>query len=238
MSSPIIGITISRTLSKYGYSLLAITEAYTQSISKSGASPVLIPLGLPEEQLLDIISRVDGILFAGGGDIHPNAYGSQMHPLVAEVDADRDRVEIFLAQQIIEQKMPFLGICRGIQLLNVAMGGTLWEDLEDQRPGSFRHSYFPEYPRKYLAHPVDIEPDSKLASILQKHNIMVNSLHHQGIRQLAPGLKPIATAPDGLVEAAEIPGYPFGVAVQWHPEWLPDTAAQNELFRSFYLATL
>lgn len=237
MSSPIIGITTSRTLSKYGYPLLALTEAYTQSIARSGATPLLIPLGLSEEQLMDVLDRIDGILFAGGGDIHPGAYGSQMHPLVAEVDADRDRVEIFLAQRVIEQKMPFLGICRGIQLVNVALGGTLWEDLEDQRPGSSRHSYFPEFPRKHLAHVVNIYSNSKLASILQTDQAQVNSLHHQGIHELAPGLMATAVAPDGLIEAAEIPDYPFGIAVQWHPEWLPDSAAQDELFHSFYLAT-
>ena len=238
MSHPSIGITVSRTLSKYGYPLLSLTEAYTQAISKTGASPVLIPLGLSNDQLLVIMSKIDGILFAGGGDVHPGAYGSQLHPLVADVDTDRDRVELFLARQVIEQQMPFLGICRGIQVLNVALGGSLWEDLEDQCPGSLHHSCFPEHPRQHLAHSVDLEPTSQLARILNTNQLSVNSLHHQGIRELASGLQAIAFASDGLVEAVEIPGYPYGIAVQWHPEWLPTEAAQDELFHSFYQATL
>ena len=236
MSAPLIGVTTFRSLNQYGLPQVGISEAYTKALMNAGACPVLIPLGLPTERLEDLISRLDGILFTGGGDIHPQHYGSQMHPLVDDIDAERDEIEINLVQKITKTELPFMGICRGLQVLNVALGGSLYKDILDQRPEARKHQYYPNWPRNYLAHAVRIESTSQLGRILGLENVEVNSLHHQGIRNLAPGLQATAFAPDGLVEAFEVPGRPFALAVQWHPEWLQEHVPMQTLFRAFVQA--
>jgi putative glutamine amidotransferase len=135
-------------------------------------------------------------------------------------DADRDRVEIALAREAVAVGKPLLAICRGHQLLNVALGGTLWEDIETRMPGARRHNYYLSHPRDLLAHDVTIAPGSLLGRQLGCETIGVNSLHHQGVRSLAPGMEAVALAEDGLVEAAEVRGHPFALSVQWHPESL------------------
>ncbi len=236
MAQPIIGLTCSREKNQHGYTYLYVVEAYTAAINRAGGCPVLIPLGLAHDTLKAILDRVDGVLFTGGGDVYPEQYGSQMHPLVAGVDRDRDAIEIQLLQDIVRIKLPFLGICRGLQVINVAFGGTLYEDLLDQRTNSLRHQYFPEFERTHLAHVVNFEPNSQLTQILGVSSAQVNSLHHQGINRIAPNLRTTAYAPDGLIEAFELEEYPFGLAVQWHPEWLPRKAEMVSLFEAFIKA--
>ena len=233
MVAPVIGLTMSRTTSQQGLPMMSITDAYVAAILEAGGIPVMIPLGISEEQVADITNRLDGVLFTGGGDVHPFKYGGQEHPLVNSVDEDRDRVEIELFQEIVQDQLPFLGICRGLQVINVACGGSLYEDIVDQRPGSFRHSYYPDWPRDYLAHNVKISEESRLAQIVGQTELQVNSLHHQGINLAASGLKVTAHAPDGVIEAVEMPAYPFGLAVQWHPEWLRDQEQMRAIFRAF-----
>lgn len=236
MPAPLIGITTYRTKNRYGYPQICVNEAYITSLTNSGAVPTLIPLGLSEENMRSLLDRLDGVLFSGGGDIQPERYGSQPHPLVDNVDPDRDRVELFIFDQVVQRQKPFLGICRGLQLINVALGGTLYEDISDQRPDSLSHQNPDTLPRDTLSHPVSVLEDSLLHQILDQRDPPVNSLHHQGIRRLASPLKPTAYAPDGIIEAFEIPDYPFGLAVQWHPEWLQEHAAMQRLFRSFVQA--
>lgn len=238
MTTPLIGLTTFRQVDPYGQPQLAIKEAYVRALSAAGAAPLLIPLGLPEATLDNIIAGLDGVLFTGGGDVHPEHYGGQMHPLVDEVDLDRDRVEIYLVKQTIESGMPFLGICRGLQVINIALGGTLYEDILDQRPGALHHQYYPNWPRDYLTHEVCIETDSRLHRIVGNEKLAVNSLHHQGIRQLAPPAKPTAFAPDGIIEAIELPAHPYGLAVQWHPEWLPAHSSMQAIFQDFVAAAI
>ncbi|MBN1145660.1 MAG: gamma-glutamyl-gamma-aminobutyrate hydrolase family protein [Anaerolineales bacterium] len=238
MPIPLIGVTTYRTPSKYGYAQNCVSEAYTSSLASAGAAPLLIPVGLPEPGLDALWPRLDGILFTGGGDIDPQQYGGEPHPFVSDVDIDRDRMEIHLFNHILEDRLPFLGICRGLQVINVALGGSLYEDIIDQRPDSLKHQYFPDWPRDYLAHTIQIENDSRLASILGAESLQVNSLHHQGVRRLAPGLQASAYAPDGLIEAFELPGHPYGLAVQWHPENLQAHAPMQALFRSFVQAII
>jgi putative glutamine amidotransferase len=134
--------------------------------------------------------------------------------------------------------LPFMGICRGIQLINVALGGDLYTHISDQLPGALEHACFPQYPPEHLAHPVEVKPGSRLAQSLGSSTmIQVNSLHHQGIRTLAPEAIPLAWAPDGLVEAIQVPGNPYGLAVQWHPEWLPEDPNAQALFAAFIETT-
>lgn len=236
MSSPLIGLTTYRHLNNQGLPLHSITEAYVRAVSNAGGLPVLIPLGLPEETLDKLFQRLDGILFSGGGDVQPERYGSQPHPLVDDVDNDRDRVEIHLLQRTVQQGLPFIGICRGLQVINVALGGTLYEDILEQRPDSLKHRFYPDWPRTYLAHTIQLEKDSRLSQVLGASSVQVNSLHHQGIRELAAPLQAAAYAPDGLIEAFELAQYPFGMAVQWHPEWLQEHPPMQSLFREFVRA--
>jgi len=237
LSQPVIGVTTYRNQNPLGFSQCSLAEAYIQALASAGAIPVLIPLGLTQSALDAIVTRLDGILFSGGGDVEPERYGSLPHIKVDGVDTDRDWIELHLLKNVINNNMPFLGICRGLQVINVALGGSLYEDLFDQRPNTIRHQFVTGMPRDFLAHTVQIEPESRLASILQLSETKVNSLHHQGIHRVAPGLKITATAPDGVVEGIELPNYPFGLAVQWHPEWLQTNPAMQALFRAFVNAS-
>jgi len=236
MMAPLIGITTYRHLNKQGYPLISLNEAYVQAVSQAGGIPILVPLGLPKNQIAAILLRLDGILFSGGGDIEPGRFGMEPHPEVTGVDLDRDRVEIALAQDAVQKGVPFLGICRGIQILNVALGGTLYTHIPDQVPGAVHPPYIEENPRDFLAHEVTIQAGTQLYKILGESQVRVNSLHHQGILDLAPGLVESAHASDGVIEAVEMPGHPFGVAVQWHPECIPSLAPMRALFKSFGVA--
>ena len=233
MKLPLIGLTASRLTGKSGHPMHAVPEAYVRALSEAGALPALIPLGLPEESLGALLARLDGVLFTGGGDIVPERYHGAAVEQVHDVDPDRDRVEFCLVEDVLKSQMPFLGICRGFQVVNVAMGGTLYEDIGSQCDGALKHDYYPDWARDHLAHEVQLEPGSRLADILGGTRIQVNSLHHQGVRELAPGLLSVGHSPDGLVEAVEVPGHPFGLSVQWHPECLPDRLEMRRLFRAF-----
>lgn len=220
-------------MNRRGMQLVALAEAYVKALAEAGASPVLIPTDLDEDDLAALFSRLDGIVFTGGGDIHPAYYHTAEHPKVDEVDTARDRTEFYLLNRVIEEGKPFLGICRGIQLVNVGLGGTLYSDIADQVPNALRHDWYPDWPRDHLAHSVQLESSSLLGKLLGQTEIHVNSLHHQAIAKLAPGLKPTAYAPDGIIEGVELPDHPFGLAVQWHPEWLTASAPMRALFKAF-----
>lgn len=240
MKRPLIGITTYRTKNPFGNPILALGENYVQAISQAGGIPILLPLGLPETQLRSLASKLDGILFSGGGDIDPTLYGMGNDPKVKGIDLDRDRVEIQLIRAAISEGLPFLGICRGLQMINVALKGTLYTDIADQHPQALKHDYYPDWNRDHLPHTVRIAPDSCLAAIFKISEPAVNSLHHQGIRDLAPSLKAVGWAPDDLIEAVERPDSHFGMAVQWHPEWLTDhprtQAPMRALFQAFVAA--
>ncbi len=231
MNPPVIGITTKRQTNTYGFPEIAVAETYPQAILRAGGLPVLIPLGLPEDRIKQVLSSLDGVLFSGGGDIEPQAYGAGMTDKVHTVDADRDRVEIGLVREVVEGGTPFLGICRGIQLINVALGGTLYRDILAEHPDAIEHTYYPDWPWNHLAHTVDVQADSLLADILGTTEIPVNSLHHQAIKGVASDLVPVAYAPDGIIEGVALPDHPFGLAVQWHPEWLPEHEPMRALFR-------
>lgn len=236
MANALIGITSFQTLNQYGYPMHAVMASYIQAVARAGGLPLLIPLGLENPAYEAIFERLDGVLFTGGGDVHPDHYGGKQHTRVGDVDAERDRVELWLAQAVIAQDKPFLGICRGCQVLNVALGGTLYEDILDQKEDAIKHDYYPDIPRSLLAHEVKIEPGSRLAGILGLTATQVNSLHHQGIKRLASRLSASAHAPDGITEAFELPNHRFGLAVQWHPEWLQEHEPMRKLFETFVQA--
>jgi putative glutamine amidotransferase len=232
---PLIGCTTYRKTADNNppIELFGIRPAYIEAIVAAGGIPILIPLGLSEEDLLTVLAEVDGLLLPGGGDVAPSLYqGVSDHATIAGVDPDRDRVEFALVRAAVAQQKPLLAICRGHQVLNVALGGTLWEDVYSQMHGAALHDYYRSHPLNHLAHSVDVCPGSCLAHYLAKPQTQVNSLHHQGIRRLAPELAVAAVAPDGLIEAVEAPGHPFALGVQWHPENLiHDDPSMLALFR-------
>jgi putative glutamine amidotransferase len=230
---PIIGITVYDGTSESALPIAALNIAYINAILQGGGLPILIPNQLHETEWRDLYPRLDGILFTGGGDIRTEIFNGTPHPKVGELDEERDTLELGLFRQVVEDGKPFLGICRGCQVANVAMGGMLYTHITDQLPNALRHDWYPDVPRNHLAHPVRVEEGSRIALIFGEPLLQVNSLHHQGIKALASGLKAVGFAPDGLVEAIEIPDHPFGIAVQWHPEWLTDQLPMRRLFSTF-----
>jgi Predicted glutamine amidotransferases len=232
MMQPIIGVTTYQGKNDEGYPIIALQRAYVDSLIQAGSVPVLIPSFLPSETFTAQLDRLDGILFTGGGDIAVDRYGGKPHSRINDVDPERDSLELSLLELFIKKEKPFLGICRGFQMINVALGGTLYTDIEDQKQGAIKHDYYPECPRSYLAHNVAVKAGTRLAKIMGETDIPVNSLHHQGAKDISLGLIKSAIAPDGLVEAVELPDHPFGIAVQWHPEWLKDQMVMRNLFRA------
>lgn len=234
---PVIGITVYDGVSQSGLPIAALNIAYINAIRQAGGLPVLIPNQLGENEWRDFYPLLDGIMFTGGGDIRTELFEGIPHPKVDEVDDERDSLELSLLRQVSEDGKPFLGICRGCQAMNVALGGDLYTHIPDQLANALRHDCYPDMPRDFIAHPVRVEEGSKSGLIFGEPILKVNSLHHQGIKKLAPGLKAVGFSPDGLVEAVEIPDHPFGIAVQWHPEWLTEQKPMQRLFSAFVEAS-
>lgn len=217
-----------------------MSQRYVQTLTNAGAIPWLIPL-VDDETLRGVYDALDAVFLPGGADIDPMSYGKGPHPLCDKTDKERDRVELALAKWAMQDGKPVLGVCRGLQLINLAAGGTLYQDLADQLPGSIKHDYFPfggqTYTRDYLAHEVNVAPRSRLAALYGEGPLRVNSMHHQGIEKLGDGLVPTATAPDGLIEGIEGANGAYLVGVQWHPEALTDNDAESrKLFTEFIAA--
>lgn len=238
MAAPLIGVTSNFSPPKGGgpFGTISIGESYIQAVIQAGGLPVILPVGLSQAGMADLLARLDGVLITGGSDLDPARFEGVPHPRVYGIDPLRDELEIQLIRMAARDGKPFLGICRGIQAVNVALGGSLYTDLADQLSGALRHDWYPDIPRNYLAHPVSLQPGSRLAQILGGETVEVNSLHHQGVARLASSLTAVAYSPDRLVEAVELPGHPFGLAVQWHPEWLQEYAPQRQLFQAFVRA--
>jgi putative glutamine amidotransferase len=210
---------------------------YMESVRRAGGEPIEVAAGgeSPEQ----IVARVDGIMLTGGGDVDPTLYGEAPHATFQAAEADRDTFEIALTKAAIAANVPFLAICRGMQLLNVAMGGTLIQDIPSQVPGALDHSV-PE-PRAHVAHEVWVSKDSRLSTLLAEHmedgeTCHVNSRHHQAVATVAPGFDVTATSPDGVIEAMEKPGAAFCIGVQWHPENFWRTGEFRSLFEGFVQA--
>lgn len=233
---PLIGIPCFKSEEGRGV-FLGQNASYVEAIGAAGGAPILIPLISDEEKLRAIYVKLDGLLLAGGGDVDPSYYGEERHPACSKVDPLRDWVELTLARWALAEGLPILAICRGIQVLNVAAGGTLYQDLPSQRPSEIDHTYHPERPLTELVHSVEVEPGSRLAGIVGEGCLAVNSGHHQAVKDVAPGFKVAARAPDGVVEAIESEAHPFALGVQWHPEELvKDASHMQRMFEDFVSA--
>lgn len=231
----IIGITTNNTTNSYGQPIVLLQRAYVKAVMDAGGVPLLIPSLVAEDGWDAVYSRLDGVLFSGGGDISLDYFRGDLHPRIDDVDLERDSVEVKMVQAAASDGKPFLGICRGIQMINVALGGTLYTHIPDQLPNALDHDY-PGNKRTVLVHEVKIEEGTHVAEIYGDPIIQVNSLHHQGLKDIAASLRVAGHSPDGLVEAVELPDHPFGLAVQWHPEWLTDQESTRNLFRKFIQA--
>lgn len=196
-------------------------KTYVDAVLRAGGAPLLIPPLLDATALRAIYDRLDGLLLAGGGDISPNHYDDQPHERLGMIDLPRDMAELRLARWAAADHKPLLGICRGVQLINVALGGSLYQDIPSQLGSTIDHNE--SYVREdwtFLAHTMTITPDARLARFLGTTDLMINSLHHQAVRRIAPGLRAVAWAPDGVIEALESEDTRFIVGVQCHPEAL------------------
>lgn len=222
-ASPLIGITTYAANENHEVTLPA---NYISAVRRAGGVPVLIAPG--ETQTVSLFDRLDGIVLAGGGDICPSCYGGDQHDAVYMVDAERDRMELELARLTIDRGMPTLAICRGIQIINVMLGGTLHNHLPDVVGESVLHR---APPREPIPHPVEVEQGSRVAATMEATHIEPMSWHHQAIHQVAEPLSVVARAPDGIVEAVEMPDHPWLLCVQWHPEITADRdMSQQRLF--------
>ncbi len=205
-----------------------LKREYSEAIIQAGGIPVLLPNIAPPSALDPLIDSLDGLLATGGGDMDPVHYAQKPHPKLGEIVSARDNFELALIEQVLEMRKPILGICRGHQILNVALGGTLFQDLSCLPRETLAHAD-PQQTAKVF-HRVSIRPGSLLAEILGTSEIETNSSHHQVIEELGRGLEAVAFAPDGIIEAIEHKGFDFVLSVQWHPEGIIDREHSQKLF--------
>lgn len=231
----LIGITSDLGKNSAGQAQAYLNAAYSHALTQAGATALVIPSYLDPDAAASVVGGLNGILFSGGGDIEPWRYnGNPRSPLI-EVSPARDALEISLVGLAVASGMPFLGICRGCQVVSVALGGSLYEDLDTEPAGGIRHNV-PGKESLKPAHNVDVEKGSLLSRVLGRATLGVNSHHHQGLKSIPDGLRVSARAPDGLAEAVEVAEHPFGLAVQWHPEWLTHQEWTKGLFAAFVAA--
>src|SRR5580698_1633606 len=242
---PVIGIATQTLAALQGERphCWVMGRSYIEELRKVGAIPWIIPL-IPHDTdtLQHIFDRLDGVFITGGVDVDPSHYGESKLPLCGVTDPDRDTVEIALLRHALDRNLPILAVCRGIQILNVTCGGTLYQDVTAQVPAAMKHDYFPtlEQPsRKFLAHDITVKSGSRLGRILGDAVVPVNSMHHQAIKDLAPNLSATAYAPDGIIEGVEELDERYLIAVQWHPEELTEThPGMARLFTTFAEASV
>ncbi len=236
MPLPFIGIPTHNERSKEDKfpPRYAMSQSYTWAVEEVGGAPFLVPLLQDKNTLRTLYDQMDGLLLAGGGDLDPARYGEAPHPNLLDVDVLRDRVETIMTQWALAEGKPLLAICRGVQMLNVTAGGTLYQDLPTLRPSNLVHQWHLLRPRHYRAHAVDVQPGTRLERIFGAPRVQVNSLHHQAVKDVAPGFVVNAVASDGLIEGIESPNGHFVVGVQWHPEVLAiEDPSMRQLFAAF-----
>lgn len=204
-----------------------IQYQYAKILEDGGGLPILFPYTEKEATLEKFIAFCDGFVFTGGADVNPNRYGEEKKPTCGEIQYYRDEVEFAAFKKVIQTAKPILAICRGMQLVNVALGGTLFQDLDSERPSDMLHR---DKAQKYeLSHDVQILENTPLSTLIKAPRMQANSFHHQAVKRLAQGLEIMAVADDGVIEAVYAPDRTFLRAYQWHPERLAEKDKQNAL---------
>lgn len=239
---PLIGITCSLGLGIYSLTMEnmpqeqhRMNDSYVKAVIQAGGIPVVIPAYEDISLVKSVIERLDGVVLSGGGDVNPDLYSRRANAHLGSVSPRRDAVEMAIARYVIrETDKPLLGICRGVQVMNVAMGGDLYIDLPDE--GKLAHS-LTMYPRYQVTHDITVAENTRLAYIMGAGTNRVNSFHHEAVKKLAePFVVSAVSVPDDVIEAIELPGERFVVGVQWHPEELTARAEARQLFKSFVAA--
>jgi putative glutamine amidotransferase len=236
MGSRVVGITCGTSKEQAtGVPRQILNRAYVWAVERAGGVPVILPVTADQAVISRYLGLIDGLLLTGGVDISPGAYGQPDHPKLGEVDADRDATELPLITEAVAQNLPIFAICRGIQALNVALGGTLYQDLPSEHPSAIEHQQRNKHmARDQFSHDIRIEAGSRLHQIVDDTEMRCNSLHHQALKEVAPGLVVTARASDGVIEAVEHPEQRYLVAVQFHPEeTAPHDATSRRLFETF-----
>lgn len=209
---PVIGIT-----GNYAKETCTLAEGYYQSVLKAGGIPLIIPPFQETDRLCQMLDTIDGIIFSGGGDINPLFFGEEPIKELHSITPERDRQELLLARLAYDRQIPMLGICKGIQTINLALGGTVYQDIHTQMEGTrIKHSQ--DQDRRYPSHSVRLMPGSIMQRIFGSTTITVNSFHHQACKEAAPCLNATAISPDGVIEAIESNEFKSVLGVQWHPE--------------------
>ena len=221
---PIIGLVSRRvtfTHQERPYPRYGVAISYCDALMQAGAAPIILPLTDESEDLETYYNMVDGFLFAGGQDIHPLHYGEEPHRNLDQVDPLRDITELDLCRRALKDDLPIFGICRGQQMLNVAAGGTLYQDIHSQA-GEDRIRHFQDFTQEWPSHSILVEEGSFLRRVTPTSKVVINSYHHQAVKELANDFKVTARAPDGTIEAIQSNGHTYVMAVQWHPELMID----------------
>ncbi len=230
-NAPLIGVTTSITVDKEPERAY-VNSTYLHAIQHAGGMPVLLPPQLSASSSERLARGLDGVLLTGGGDIDPAVFGEARHPTPYEVAPARDALELWAVRIALDRRLPILAICRGVQVLNVALGGTLYQDVGSDPGTELRHSQ--EASRDQPTHKVVVKPGSRLAETLGTDEIEVNSMHHQAVKALGAGLGAVAWAPDQIMEGLELSDRSrFVLGVQWHPEEL---VAHSEPARRLFTA--
>ena len=233
-NAPVIGITCGHDTAG-GQDRWFVKTPYIRAVVEAGGVPLLIPPTWDERLLALCLDRVDGLLLTGGVDVDPALYGQEPHAALGKVDREWDDLDVVAARLALERDMPVLGICRGVQVLNVAAGGTLVQDIPSQVKGALAHQQ--SAPAREATHAVTVAEGSRLHDLLGMTTAAVNSFHHQAVQAVAPGFRAVAHAADGVIEAIESETHRFAVGVQWHPELMTDSyPVQRRLFAGFLAA--
>ena len=242
MSKPLLALTPGHNMDSGD---VFLRPTYLKAIAAAGAVPVMLPLEASPDDYHQISESFDGFLFTGGPDTHPFLFGEDTYQGCGSISPKRDSMELSLLPHVMKAGKPILGICRGIQIINIGLGGTIYQDISNQYYGSMEKkpdcllAHRQPYGYELPSHTVTLAPESLLAGICGCRTIKVNSMHHQAVKKPASGLAVCATASDGLIEAVEMPDYPWLAAVQWHPEYLWETdPAAASLFRCFVEACI
>ncbi|MDR1617012.1 MAG: gamma-glutamyl-gamma-aminobutyrate hydrolase family protein [Syntrophomonadaceae bacterium] len=231
MDKPIIGVTPIWDEDKNS---IWMEPGYMNGIAQAGGIPVILPLAADKSVYAQIAHKFDGFLFTGGYDIAPVCYNEKKSPRCGFTYVERDKSETVLFREaLLRLDKPVFGICRGIQLFNVIMGGVLYQDIPTEFESSVKLEHNQEPPYDVPVHKVRLKESGILRQLLGTEEIAVNSCHHQGIKILSDQLETLALSEDGLVEAVRLPGKTFAIAVQWHPELAPRSEVSRKLFRAF-----